>query len=257
MYQAHLDVFLTTLSSLLHATALVGSAGITATEFLPELIDTVARHPGDARRRRRALGASIDAGEHPGDLSTVTMMGATADHIVAASQSAGIDLGLPARRPGALPTSHRGRLRRRQLDPDHRRHPLTRLNGKTHCDTRYRVTCALAHASYREWGPPDASTDNHMTNRDHVHSPLALNRTLWGRNRPPTFNREKVGICSAVRVSHGDRPGAPAPYPHVEIHSHADLRAAVSASDHDDLDGGVEPSCFIVEIDFLPRRSAS
>ncbi len=35
LYQAHLDVFLTTLSSLLHATALAGSAGIAATESCP------------------------------------------------------------------------------------------------------------------------------------------------------------------------------------------------------------------------------
>jgi hypothetical protein len=33
----------------------------------------------------------------------------------------------------------------------------------------------------------------------------------------------------------------------------ADVRAAVSASDPDDLGGAMEPSCFIVEIDFLPR----
>jgi hypothetical protein len=41
------------------------------------------------------LGADIDAGKHPGDLSTITMMGATADHIVGASAAAGIDVALP------------------------------------------------------------------------------------------------------------------------------------------------------------------
>ncbi|WP_369822111.1 NAD(P)-dependent oxidoreductase [Saccharomonospora sp. CUA-673] len=94
MYQAHLDVFLTTLSALMHATALVGSAGVSAREFLPEVWPTVTGIPamlsagGD-------LGAEIDAGEHPGHLSTAAMMGATTDHIVAASEDAGIDLTLP------------------------------------------------------------------------------------------------------------------------------------------------------------------
>ena len=38
---------------------------------------------------------NLDAGIHPGDLSTATMMGATADHIVGASEAAGIDVELP------------------------------------------------------------------------------------------------------------------------------------------------------------------
>lgn len=93
-YQAQLDVFLTTLSGLLHATALVGSAGVTAAEFLPQAIETITGIPA-------MLGAGedtarqLDSATHPGDLSTATMMGATADHILAASEAAGIDLDLP------------------------------------------------------------------------------------------------------------------------------------------------------------------
>ncbi|MEV1295337.1 hypothetical protein [Pseudonocardia sp. NPDC049635] len=45
--------------------------------------------------RRSAPWTAMDAGRHPGDLSTATMMGATADHVVAASEEAGIDLALP------------------------------------------------------------------------------------------------------------------------------------------------------------------
>jgi 3-hydroxyisobutyrate dehydrogenase-like beta-hydroxyacid dehydrogenase len=92
-YQAQLDLFLTTLSSLLHATALVGSAGVTAAQFIPEalgslrLIDTMLANGETAQQ--------IDRGFHPGALSTVRMMGATADHIVRASQDAHIDLELP------------------------------------------------------------------------------------------------------------------------------------------------------------------
>lgn len=93
-YQAQLDVFLTTLSGLLHAIALVGSAGVTAAEFLPQAIDTLLGIPamlGSGERTAR----QIDTGTHPGDLSTTTMMGATAEHILAASEAAGIDLELP------------------------------------------------------------------------------------------------------------------------------------------------------------------
>lgn len=93
-YQAQLDVFLTTLSALLHATALVGSAGVSAADFVPEALETITGIPamiGDGKETAQQL----DSGTHPGDLSTATMMGATADHIVGASETAGIDLELP------------------------------------------------------------------------------------------------------------------------------------------------------------------
>jgi 3-hydroxyisobutyrate dehydrogenase-like beta-hydroxyacid dehydrogenase len=93
-YQAHLDVFLTALSSLLHATALVTAAGVPAADFLPGALDTLTGIPamiGDGLE----LAGELEAGEHPGDLSTARMMGATADHIVRTSQQAGIDLELP------------------------------------------------------------------------------------------------------------------------------------------------------------------
>lgn len=93
MYQAHLDVFLTSLSALLHATALLGSAGLPASEVMPDLIETLRTTPdlGDAA----AAAEEIDSGVHPGRLSTALMMGATADHVVLASGQAGIDMGLP------------------------------------------------------------------------------------------------------------------------------------------------------------------
>ena len=95
MYQANLDVFLTSLASLMHATALLESAGVRATAALPELMQTLAGIAPmlDAGENP---GAQLEAGKHPGHLSTITMMGATADHIVAASDAAGIDRGLPA-----------------------------------------------------------------------------------------------------------------------------------------------------------------
>ncbi|EFC83197.1 NAD(P)-dependent oxidoreductase [Parafrankia sp. EUN1f] len=93
-YQAHLDVFLTALSSLLHATALVTSAGVPAADFLPGALNTLTGIPmmiGDGQDLARRL----ETGEHPGDLSTARMMGATANHIVWTSERAGIDIRLP------------------------------------------------------------------------------------------------------------------------------------------------------------------
>ncbi|MEU8682324.1 NAD(P)-binding domain-containing protein [Streptomyces sp. NPDC048611] len=95
MYQAQLAVFLTTLSGLMHATAMLGTAGRKAQETLPELLSFVDTIGGMLRAGEERPGAALDAGEHPGDLSTVTMMGATTDHIVETSTSLGLDLALP------------------------------------------------------------------------------------------------------------------------------------------------------------------
>ncbi|MFE9845175.1 NAD(P)-dependent oxidoreductase [Streptomyces goshikiensis] len=95
MYQAQLVVFLTTLSALMHATAMLGTAGLKAGEALPELLAGADAIGAILRAGEEHPGAALDAGEHPGDLSTVTMMGATADHIVETSTSLGLDLALP------------------------------------------------------------------------------------------------------------------------------------------------------------------
>ncbi|KJS59659.1 NAD(P)-dependent oxidoreductase [Streptomyces rubellomurinus] len=98
MYQAQLAVFLTTLSALMHATAMLGTAGMKAGEALPELLASADSIGAILRAGAGAdgnPGTAIDAGEHPGDLSTVTMMGATTDHIVETSTSIGLDLALP------------------------------------------------------------------------------------------------------------------------------------------------------------------
>ncbi|MFJ6799071.1 NAD(P)-dependent oxidoreductase [Streptomyces sp. NPDC091268] len=95
MYQAQLAVFLTTLSALMHATAMLGTAGVKAREALPELLASADSIGAIIRAGEQAPGVALDAGEHPGALSTVTMMGATADHIVETSTSLGLDLALP------------------------------------------------------------------------------------------------------------------------------------------------------------------
>lgn len=93
-YQAQLDVFLTALSGLLHATALVGTAGISAATFLPEAIAAMAGIPA-MLEAGEDTARQLDSGDHPGELSTATMMGATASHILDSSKAAGIDLELP------------------------------------------------------------------------------------------------------------------------------------------------------------------
>ncbi|MFJ5230792.1 NAD(P)-dependent oxidoreductase [Kitasatospora sp. NPDC088391] len=95
MYQAQLAVFLSTLSALMHATAMLGGAGVRAAEALPELLASADAIGAILRAGERTPGAALDAGEHPGHLSTVTMMGATADHIVDTSAALGLDLALP------------------------------------------------------------------------------------------------------------------------------------------------------------------
>lgn len=95
MYQANLDVFLTALAGLMHATALLESAGMRPTAALPELLQTLTGTP-EMLDAGEDTAAQLEAGEHPGHLSTVTMMGATADHVVAASEAVGVDTGLPA-----------------------------------------------------------------------------------------------------------------------------------------------------------------
>ncbi|MFE0682903.1 NAD(P)-dependent oxidoreductase [Streptomyces sp. NPDC058961] len=95
MYQAQLTVFLSALSALMHATAMLGSVGMKAAQALPELLGSTDAIGAILRAGERVPGTALDAGEHPGDLSTVTMMGATADHIVETSTSLGLDLALP------------------------------------------------------------------------------------------------------------------------------------------------------------------
>ncbi|WP_277212655.1 NAD(P)-dependent oxidoreductase [Isoptericola croceus] len=94
LYQAQLDVFLTALSGIAHAAALAQAAGIPPTQFVPDalqtLVDTPAMIDADG-----APGADFETGVHPGHLSTATMMGATAAHILGASEELGVDTALP------------------------------------------------------------------------------------------------------------------------------------------------------------------
>jgi 3-hydroxyisobutyrate dehydrogenase-like beta-hydroxyacid dehydrogenase len=93
-YQAQLTVFLTALSGLLQAAALVSAAGVPVGTFLPEALDTFTGIPVMLEGGHE-LTRSLETGMHPGELSSVLMMGATADHILRTSQALGIDVQLP------------------------------------------------------------------------------------------------------------------------------------------------------------------
>jgi 3-hydroxyisobutyrate dehydrogenase-like beta-hydroxyacid dehydrogenase len=93
-YQAQLTVFLTALSGLLQATALVNAAGVPVGSFLPDALDTFRDIPVMLEGGHE-LARSLETGVHPGDLSTVLMMGATAEHIVRTSEALGIDIRMP------------------------------------------------------------------------------------------------------------------------------------------------------------------
>ncbi|WP_437507254.1 NAD(P)-dependent oxidoreductase [Sorangium sp. So ce1099] len=93
-YQAQLTVFLTALSGLLQAAALVSAAGVPVGDFLPDALDTFTGIPVMLEGGQE-LAKSLETGVHPGDLSTVLMMGATADHIVRTSETLGVDVDVP------------------------------------------------------------------------------------------------------------------------------------------------------------------
>jgi 3-hydroxyisobutyrate dehydrogenase-like beta-hydroxyacid dehydrogenase len=93
-YQAQLTVFLTALSGLLQAAAMVDAAGVPVGDFLPDAVDTLTGIPV-MLDSGHDLAGQLESGVHPGDLSTIAMMGATADHITRTSQASGVDTELP------------------------------------------------------------------------------------------------------------------------------------------------------------------
>jgi len=93
-YQAQLAVFLTALSGLLQGAAMVSGSGAPVGRFLPDALDTLAAIPAMIGSGEDLAG-ELDTRAYPGELSTVSMMGATAEHIVATSGSTGVDTELP------------------------------------------------------------------------------------------------------------------------------------------------------------------
>ncbi|HEY8546998.1 MAG TPA: NAD(P)-binding domain-containing protein [Acidimicrobiales bacterium] len=93
-YQAQLTVFLTALSGLLQAAAMAGAGGVSIGDLVPAALDTLTAIPAMLDGGKELVD-QLERGVHPGDLSTVRMMGATADHIVRTSVAQGLDTVLP------------------------------------------------------------------------------------------------------------------------------------------------------------------
>lgn len=91
-YQAQLDLYMTTLASITHATALLGSAGVPAEEFLPYASNLMIQMP----YFMEGMAVEIDRREYVDRGASLAMMAAGIDHIVKASDEAGIDSGLPS-----------------------------------------------------------------------------------------------------------------------------------------------------------------
>jgi 3-hydroxyisobutyrate dehydrogenase-like beta-hydroxyacid dehydrogenase len=90
-YQAQLQVFLTSLATHLQTFAMLAAAGVSAHDFLPHAVSNA----NDIAMFLPSAAQAADEGRHPGDLASVIMMGATADHVVGASLGLGIDTALP------------------------------------------------------------------------------------------------------------------------------------------------------------------
>ncbi|MBB5954916.1 3-hydroxyisobutyrate dehydrogenase-like beta-hydroxyacid dehydrogenase [Saccharothrix tamanrassetensis] len=90
-YLAQLDFFLTTLAAMLHSIALVKTAGVSAAQFAPYLKDNAQ----SITMYFEETISNIDRGQYPGDLANILMMGASADHVVGASEATGVDAELP------------------------------------------------------------------------------------------------------------------------------------------------------------------
>jgi len=65
MYQAQLAVFLTTLSGLMHATAMLGTAGMKAEEVLPELLASADSIGDILRAGEERPGAALTSASIP------------------------------------------------------------------------------------------------------------------------------------------------------------------------------------------------
>ena len=86
-----LDIFFTGMTGFLHAAALVGADGISASTFLP-----YAQRIGELVQQTMVeLAADVDKGSYPGDQDNLEMEQAALEHIVEASAARGIATALP------------------------------------------------------------------------------------------------------------------------------------------------------------------
>ncbi|NBE95166.1 NAD(P)-dependent oxidoreductase [Nonomuraea sp. KC401] len=89
-YQIGIDMFWTGLLAYLHGQALAEANGISAQEFLPRALNAM-----DLRYFLEFYAPRIDAGNHAGEVDTLTMGAASLEHVVRTAQASGVDVSLP------------------------------------------------------------------------------------------------------------------------------------------------------------------
>lgn len=95
-YQAMLTVFWTTLASYMYSVALVGTAGVRASDLLPDvkgLLDSLTAE--GAMGFLNELTSELESGRYPGEFNNLHMQAVGARHIVDSFRQAGLDTTLP------------------------------------------------------------------------------------------------------------------------------------------------------------------
>ncbi|MEV4218736.1 NAD(P)-binding domain-containing protein [Nonomuraea sp. NPDC049725] len=90
-YQIGIDMFWIGLTGYLHGQALAQANGISAQDFLPHALKTI-----DFRYFLEFYAPRIDAGNHAGDVETLSMAVASLEHVVRTAEESGVDASLPA-----------------------------------------------------------------------------------------------------------------------------------------------------------------
>ncbi|WP_113704573.1 NAD(P)-dependent oxidoreductase [Nonomuraea lactucae] len=95
-YQAQLLVFWSSLTSYMHAVALLGTAGVAPQDFIPYAQETFTGLGGDGPMGfARILGEEIAAGVYPGELNSLHMQAVGLGHAVHALKDAGLETTVP------------------------------------------------------------------------------------------------------------------------------------------------------------------
>jgi len=90
-YQAMLDIMFTTVTGVMHATALVGTANVSAQSFEPYVLDFF----NFMKVLMLGMGAEVDHKKYNGELNNMNMMAPGMGHVAHASRDAGINTSVP------------------------------------------------------------------------------------------------------------------------------------------------------------------
>ncbi|MFD1545498.1 NAD(P)-dependent oxidoreductase [Nonomuraea guangzhouensis] len=95
-YQAQLLIFWSSLTSYMHALALLGTAGVAPGDFLPFARETFTQLGGDGPMGfAKILAEEAEAGVYPGELNSLHMQAVGVGHVVHALQDAGLEITVP------------------------------------------------------------------------------------------------------------------------------------------------------------------